>query len=537
MTSNVGARALDVRQASAVEGYLSKVAAAVSTTDRPIAVHRSENDLHTPVIVERSNDVSTYLNSSLFALLPPIYPEWLGDRSFNETHGARFAYVVGEMARGITSAKMVIEAARAGFVGFFGSAGLEPPQIRTALEEIKCALGPEATGWGANLIHNPDRPDMERATVEFFLEHRVKRVSASAFMRLSHDVAHYSIAGLARDSNGRISRSTHVFAKVSRPEVARQFMSPAPSDMLRELVAAGRITSEQSELAQSAPVAEDVTVEGDSGGHTDNRPIASLFPVIANLRDDLAARHGYVRPIRLGLAGGLGAPSAIAAAFQQGAAYVMTGSINQSAIEAGVSSAARALLAQAEIADVTMAPAADMFELGVKVQVLKRGTMFATRGQKLYELYRRYDSLEALPDKERRWLETQVLRESVSDAWANCRDYLRRAHPTQMARAEHDAKLRMALVFRRYLFLGAEWARDGADDRRIDYQIWCGPAMGAFNDWVRGSALEPIGSRTVAAIGRNLLEGAAAITRAHQLRMAGVHVPAEFFSMPPKHMG
>lgn len=217
-----------------------------------------------------------------------------------------------------------------------------------------------------------------------------------------------------------------------------------------------------------------------SGRHTDNRPIASLFPVIANLRDDLAARYGYVRPIRLGLAGGLGAPSAIAAAFQQGAAYVMTGSINQSAIEAGVSSVARALLAQAEIADVTMAPAADMFELGVKVQVLKRGTMFATRGQKLYELYRRYDSLEALPDKERRWLETQVLRESVSDAWSNCRDYLRRAHPTQMARAEHDAKLRMALVLRRYLFLGAEWARDGADDRRIDYQIWCGPAMGAF---------------------------------------------------------
>jgi trans-AT polyketide synthase/acyltransferase/oxidoreductase domain-containing protein len=30
----------------------------------------------------------------------------------------------------------------------------------------------------------------------------------------------------------------------------------------------------------------------------------------------------------------------------------------------------------------------------------------------------------------------------------------------------------------------------GDETRRMDYQIWCGPAMGAFNDWVRGSFLE-----------------------------------------------
>ena len=35
--------------------------------------------------------------------LPPLYPEWFGGRSFAEVHGTRFAYVVGEMARGIAS--------------------------------------------------------------------------------------------------------------------------------------------------------------------------------------------------------------------------------------------------------------------------------------------------------------------------------------------------------------------------------------------------------------------------------------------------
>lgn len=44
--------------------------------------------------------------------------------------------------------------------------------------------------------------------------------------------------------------------------------------------------------------------------------------------------------------------------------------------------------------DIMMAPAADMFEMGVKLQVLKRGTMFGMRSQKLYEIYENYNSIE-----------------------------------------------------------------------------------------------------------------------------------------------
>ena len=57
-----------------------------------------------------------------------------------------------------------------------------------------------------------------------------------------------------------------------------------------------------------------------------------------------------------------------------GAAYVVTGSVNQACVESGTSDAVRQMLAEAGQADVAMAPAADMFEMGVKVQVLKRGT-------------------------------------------------------------------------------------------------------------------------------------------------------------------
>lgn len=528
----------DLSTTRSLKDLLAQTADVIAATRNSVAVHRTAGGLHYPVVVK---DVMTALTrveegDTLHALLPPIYPEWLGDRSFTETHGVRFAYVAGEMARGIASARMVIAAVRAGFVGFFGSAGLALPTVAEALSEITSAIGQDAPAWGANLIHNPDQPDLERATVELFLERGVKRVSASAFMRLSPDIVYYSAVGLARDAQGHIVRNTHVFAKISRSEVAAQFMMPAPADILRSLAAEGRITAEQAEMASQVPVAEDVTVEGDSGGHTDGRPITALFPVIAHLRDELVARYAYTRPIRLGWAGGLGTPSALAGAFQQGAAYVLIGSVNQSAMESGVSAGARTMLAQAEVTDVMMAPASDMFELGVKVQVLKRGTMFAVKGQKLYELYRRYDSLDELPKKERSWLENQVLRGTIDGAWANCRDYLVKSASPQLEQADRDPKLRMALVFRSYLFFGAQWARDGVEDRRVDYQIWCGPAMGAFNDWVRGTFLEPLENRTVATIGLNLLEGATSITRAHQLRAAGVHVPAELFSVLPRQL-
>ena len=73
----------------------------------------------------------------LLATLPPIYPEWLGDRSFCEIHGVRFPYCTGAMANGIASTRLVIAMARAGFLGFFGAAGLGPATVEQALFELE----------------------------------------------------------------------------------------------------------------------------------------------------------------------------------------------------------------------------------------------------------------------------------------------------------------------------------------------------------------------------------------------------------------
>ncbi|HEY2950058.1 MAG TPA: PfaD family polyunsaturated fatty acid/polyketide biosynthesis protein [Micromonosporaceae bacterium] len=471
----------------------------------------------------------------LIGTLPPLYPEWLGDRSFSETHHVRFPYVAGEMANGIATTAMVVAMARAEMLGFFGAGGLAPARVETAVDELVATIG-DLPNWGVNLIHSPNEPAIEERVADLLVRRGVPIVSASAFMALTPAVVRCAVAGLSTDSEGRMVRRTRVFAKVSRPEVAARFMSPAPPELLRTLLDRGQITPDEAALAARVPVAEDITVESDSGGHTDNRPLMALLPTILALRDELVREHGYSRPIRVGAAGGLGTPEAVAGAFGLGAAYVVTGSVNQACVEAGLSEDAKAMLAQADVADVVMAPAADMFEQGVKLQVLKRGTMFAPRAAQLYELYRTYPSLDAIPADRQARLEREILHAPIASIWDSTASFWRERDPSQLDLAKADPKHKMALVFRWYLGNASRWAITGEAARRFDYQIWCGPAMGSFNRWTAGTFLAEPGNRTVVQVARNLLEGAAIVTRAHQLRTYGVPVPAHAFTFTPRNL-
>lgn len=473
----------------------------------------------------------------VLATVPAMYPEWLGDRSFAETHGTRFAYVTGAMANGIATTTLVAEIARMGGLGFFGSAGLGLAQVEAAIDELSHALDGLGLPWGCNLIHSPNEPALEEAVADLYLRRGVRKVSAAAYMGLTPAIVRYAYSGVTQSDDGTIHRQNMVFAKISRPEVARHFINPAPVAMLEALVAAGKLTATEAQLAARLPVAEDITVESDSGGHTDNRPLGPLFSSIQAVRDELQTVHRYEHPIRLGAAGGIATPQAAASAFALGAAYVLTGTVNEACIESGLCADGREMLAQADVADITMAPAADMFELGVDVQVLSRGTMFAIRAKQLYQLYREYSSLEAIPPERAAAVERTILRSTLDEAWQSTREFFLDRDPAEVERAEADPHHKMALTFRSYLGLSSRWAIEGVADRQLDYQIWCGPSMGAFNSWAAGSFLESASNRTVSQVARNLLEGAAVITRAQQLRTYGLPVPSHVFNYRPRLLG
>ena len=468
---------------------------------------------------------------ALTAYASPLHPEDLGDPIFKDTHRLRYAYVVGAMANGITSVEMVKEAGQTGMVGFFGSAGLTLNDIETAIDQLQQV--PNNIPFGFNLIHSPHDPDLELSIVELYLRRGIKLVSASAFLNLTLPLVYYRVKGIYRDNYGNIVCPNKVIAKVSRVEVAGKYLSPPPVKFLSQLVEGNWITSDEADLAGSIPMAEDITAEADSGGHTDNRPAISLLPTMLALRDKLTQTYQYTKPPCVGLAGGIATPESAAAAFAMGAAYILTGSINQSCVEAGTSETVRNMLSEAGQADVIMAPAADMFEMGVKVQVLKRGTMFALRAAKLYELYSNFDCFENIPEKQKKILERDFFRCSFHDEWEQTKQYFAGIEPKQIERGEQNPKHKMALVFRSYLGQSSNWAISGSPSRKMDYQIWCGPAMGAFNQWVKGSFLDKPENRKTVTVAMNLLYGAAVATRVNWLRYQGAVLPTGVGNFSP----
>ena len=459
----------------------------------------------------------------LIGYAPALHPKDLGDPQFKKTHNLRYAYVVGAMAHGISSVEMVEEAGRNGMIGFFGAAGLLPDEIEAAIDLLQDRMG--SRSFGINLIHSPTDPELEAATVDLYIRRGIKLISASAYLDLTFPLVYYRVNGIHRDNKGNVICPGKIVAKVSRIEVARKFLAPPPRKFLKLLVDKNLISSEQAALAAAIPMADDLTAEADSGGHTDNRPALTLLPTMMALRDEITAKYNYLNPVRIGLAGGIATPDSTAAAFAMGAAFVLTGSINQACVEAGTSDTVRQMLAEAEQADVTMAPSADMFELGVKVQVLKRGTMFALRAAKLYELYSRYDSYAEIPASQREILQRDIFRGSFQEEWEQTKKFFAQRDPRQIEIAENKPKHMMALVFRSYLGRSSTWANNGDLSRKIDYQIWCGPSMGAFNQWSKDTYLAKRGNRKTVTVAMNLMFGAAVHTRLSWLRHQGISLP------------
>lgn len=474
----------------------------------------------------------------VLASAPPIPPESLGDPDFPAAHGVRQAYATGAMANGIASAGMVAALAKAGYLASLGAAGMTSDQIDQALTRIRQEVG--GAPFAVNLIHSPSEPAMERAAVRMFLHHRVRCVEASAFMDLTRQIVHYRVAGLARDRNGAVRIENRLIAKVSRAEVAEHFLRPAPPEIVQSLVHDGSISADQAELATRVPMADDITAEADSGGHTDRRPLVVLLPELIAVRDRIHRELAHARPVRVGAAGGIGTPIAAATAFMLGAGYVVTGSINQACVEAGQSPEAKQLLATAGTSDCVMAPSADMFELGVDVQVLRRGTMFASRARRLYELYQAHESLESITGEDRTELEKRIFQRALPDVWQDCVRFFADRDPKQIRRAEDNPRRRMALIFRWYLGRSSGWSIQGTPGRAADYQIWCGPAMGAFNQWVGGTYLATPANRHVVDVASHIMRGAAYASRVNHLRLAGVRLPAEclgYLPAPPAGAG
>ena len=158
------------------------------------------------------------------------------------------------------------------------------------------------------------------------------------------------------------------------------------------------------------------------------------------------------------------------------------------------------------------------------------------RAQRLLELYRSRSGIEELTAEERGFLEKTMFRADLEQIWQQTCEFFADRDPQQIERAQADPKHKMALLFRWYLGQSSEWANAGEPSRTLDYQVWCGPAMAAFNEWVQGSFLEQTANRRVVTVALNILYGAAVRTRVNMLAAQGVPTPSNWSELIPQSL-
>jgi trans-AT polyketide synthase/acyltransferase/oxidoreductase domain-containing protein len=438
---------------------------------------------------------------------PAILAESLGSMDFRKDYNLRYNYVAGGMYHGISSPDMVVKMAEAGMMGFFGTGGLQLSEVETAIKYIQQKLN-DSQSFGMNLLYNPMTPKLEEQLIDLFIRYKIHILEAASFLSITPYLIKYRAKGLEKDRQGNIASRNRIIAKVSRPEVAELFLGPAPEEMVVKMVSEGKISREEAEMLKAIPMADDLCVAGDSGGFTGQGIVSALMPAMIKLRDEAMKKYDYAKPIRVGCAGGIGTPEAAAAAFILGADFIVTGSVNQCTMEANTSQTVKDMLQRMNVQDTDYAPSEIMFEMGAKIQVLKKGLFFPARANKLYSLYRQYESLNDIDPKTKAEIEERYFKKSIQEVFNEIKSH---NSPEEMDKAAQNPKYKMALVFKWYFHTAMQSALSGDEKYKIDYQIHCSPALGAFNQWVKGTPWETWQNRHAHEIGIKIMDEAAAL--------------------------
>lgn len=401
----------------------------------------------------------------------------LGNEQFKKKYNLDYSYVAGGMYRGVSSKEMVVKLANIKALGFLGTGGMKIDDIISSIMYIKDHTN---GSFGLNITHNLSKRSNEKEIFNLLYEYNINIIEVSAFLSPTDELVKYRLKGLCKN-NGKIISRNKIIVKLSRPEICEIFVSPAPVKIIDRLLDLGEITEEEAFLGRKIPLAEDICIEADSGGHTDGASPYSLVPTIIRQVKQANKDFNYENEINVGVAGGIGTPESALASFVLGADFIMTGSINECTVEAAISDEVKDLLQDINVQDTEYAPASDMFEIGSKVQVLKRGVLFPARANKLYDLYRNFPSLESIDKKTLDQIEDKYFGESLESVFNHIKSYY---SEEEIIRAEENPKVKMAMIFKYYCYISSKWALQGEVKNKVNFQIYCSPALGAFNKWI-----------------------------------------------------
>ncbi|MBV9992188.1 MAG: ACP S-malonyltransferase [Alphaproteobacteria bacterium] len=416
-----------------------------------------------------------------------------GSADFVKAYGLHHAYMAS--GDGFMGRDAVVRLADAGLLGMLGSDGRRPSALEADLDFVR-ANARNGAAFGVSLRASPQHLE---DTIALLSRKGVDLVEVLDAAEIAPALVRYRLQGLTPDGP-----RNRIVARASRPDIAELFASPPPAEIVARLLARGEIASAQARLAQTIPMADDIVADAGSAIFAGAAPLTVLLPCFVRLRDAFRSRHGYRRPVRIGAAGGIGTPEAVAATFVLGADFVATGSINQCTLEAATSDVVKDALQTLDVHEIALAPAEDGFEGGARVLTMAKGVFFPGRANRLHEIWRAHADWSAVDRADQRQIEEKYLRRDFDDVAAEL---------ASKGLAVENPKARMAEVFKTYLNLSRRWAFAGAADRRLDFQVRTGPALGAFNRWARTGERGSWRNRHVDDIGVLLMRGAERLLR------------------------
>ena len=85
-------------------------------------------------------------------------------------------------------------------------------------------------------------PKLEDRTVDLFFKYGICNIEAAAYMQMTPSLVRYRLKGILKKSDGEIVTPNKIMAKISRPEVANFFMSPAPLKIVQKLLKSGELS-------------------------------------------------------------------------------------------------------------------------------------------------------------------------------------------------------------------------------------------------------------------------------------------------------
>jgi trans-AT polyketide synthase/acyltransferase/oxidoreductase domain-containing protein len=164
-----------------------------------------------------------------------VTPDLLGSEEYRKDYGIKYAYCAGGMYRGIASEDMVVRLAGSNLLGYFGTGGLTPDRIETAIRNIQSRV-PDGGQYGVNIVNPYNRPELEEAVIDLFLKCGARNMEAAAYMAVSPALVRYRLNGLKRTPEGSVRIKNRIQAKISRPGAGPHILeSAAATD--RELLA------------------------------------------------------------------------------------------------------------------------------------------------------------------------------------------------------------------------------------------------------------------------------------------------------------